>query len=418
VAGGEEGLWRQDGARSVPIETTDSWIESVGVAADTLYAATPVGLLRGPLAGPLQPVAAADDVASGASDGESFWGAAWPSAETVRRVSPDGVREERLPAPVLRVMAASGVLFADTEAGLFRRGAEGWRLARPRPEALPPGSAHLSALAFLGQRLVAGTFDGGIAVAEGAGPSGWRAVPGTSAWGVNALLAAGGELYVASLRGAARFDGQRLRAIEGPGAAFALAATDEGVAIGYAQGLLLPGATLVSAFHGLPGNQVLALASSQELFVGTPSGLGALHGRRVSWRVAAGESKLPNPWVTALLEEGGVLYVGTYGGGVARRVMRESSVPRSGLVDRAQYEPFPETEGLKINPGCLLRAGGRLYAGTDGAGLWRSSEDGERFERLALTLPSPRVTALLASDDALQVGTDEGLSSLPLRDLP
>jgi ligand-binding sensor domain-containing protein len=264
---------------------------------------------------------------------------------------------------------------------------------------------------------VAGTFDGGLSMAEDGNPARWRAVPGSSTWGVNALLAAGGELFVASLRGAARFDGERLRAIEGPGAAFALAATDEGVAIGYAQGVRLPGATLLSAFHGLPGNQALALASSRELFVGTPSGLGALHRRRVSWRVAAGESKLPHPWVTALLEEDGVLYVGTYGGGVARRVAGEAGGPASGLVDRARYFAFPETEGLKINPGCLLRAGGRLYAGTDGTGLWRSSEDGQRFERLALSLASPRVTALLASEETLQVGTDEGLSSLSLRDL-
>ncbi len=390
----------------------------MGLVDEALYAATPVGLLRGPLAGPLQPIAAADEVASGVGDGEAFWGVAWPRTETIRRVTQGGIREERLPAAVLRVMSAAGVLFADTEAGLYRRGPEGWRLARPRPDALPPGSAHLSALAVWGQRLYAGTFDGGVAVAESPGPSQWRAIPGASAWGVNALLAAGGELYVASLRGAARFDGQRLRAIEGPGAAFALAATAEGVAIGYAQGVRLPGATLVSAFHGLPGNQVLALASSRELFVGTPSGLGALRGGRVSWRVAAGESRLPHPWVTALLEHEGVLYVGTYGGGLARRTARETAGPGSTLVDRARYDAFPETEGLKINAGCLVRAGGRLYAGTDGAGLWRSSEDGARFERLAVALPSPRVTALLASEDTLHVGTDEGLSSLALRDLP
>jgi ligand-binding sensor domain-containing protein len=395
----------------------DPWVESVGFVEETLYAATPAGLLRGPLAGPLQPVSAAGDVASGVSHEDAFWGVTWPRSEAIRRVTSNGMREERLPASVFRVMAASGVLFADTEAGLFERRPEGWRLARPRPEALPPGSAHLSALALLGKRLVAGTFDGGIAVAEGVGPSQWREVPGSSTWGVNALLAAGGELYVASLRGAARFDGQRLHGLEGPGAAFALAATRDGVAIGYAQGLLLPGAALVSAFHGLPGNQVLALASSQELFVGTPTGLGALQGRRVTWRVAAGESRLPHPWVTALLEREGVLYVGTYGGGVVRRMAREAGGPARSLVDRAKYDPFPETDGLKINPGCLVQAEGRVYAGTDGAGLWRTSEDGQRFEQVAVALASPRITALVASEGVLHVGTDEGLSSLPLRDL-
>ena len=86
-------------------------------------------------------------------------------------------------------------------------------------------------------------------------------------------------------------------------------------------------------------------------------------------------------------------------------------------MDRAKYDPFPETDGLKINPGCLVQAAGRVYAGTDGAGLWRTSEDGQRFEQVAVALASPRITALVASEGALHVGTDEGLSRLPLRDL-
>lgn len=265
---------------------------------------------------------------------------------------------------------------------------------------------------------MAGTFDGGLLVSDAGDPPRWRVVPGAEAWGINALLAAGGELYVASLRGAARFDGARLRPIEGPGAAFALAPTDDGVAIGYAQGVRLPGASLLSAFHGLPGNQVLALAASRELLVGTPSGLGALRGRRVAWRVAAGESKLPHPWVTALVSDDEGQLIGTYGGGLARRVPGLSGVTRGGLADDARYEAFPETEGLKVSAGCLLRARGRLYAGTDGAGLWRSSADGSRFEPLSLLLPSPRVTALAASADTLFVGTDEGLVRVPLRGEP
>jgi ligand-binding sensor domain-containing protein len=83
-----------------------------------------------------------------------------------------------------------------------------------------------------------------------------------------------------------------------------------------------------------------------------------------------------------------------------------------------RYEPYVETEGLKVSPGCLTQAGGRVYAGSDGRGLWRLSADGGRFERLSADLPSPRVTALLASKDALFVGTDEGLARMPLADGP
>jgi len=299
-------------------------------------------------------------------------------------------------------MTSRGTLLVDTDEGLYRREAGGFALVRPRGDALPPGPSHVTALARLGDSLVAGLFDGGLAVAERHdGRLRWRSVAGSSAWGVNALLPAGGVLYVASLRGAARFDGSRLTPLDGPGAAFSLAATKDGVAVGYAQGVLLPGARLLSAFHGLPGNQALALASGEGLIVGTPSGLGGVEARRVAWRVVSGDGKLPNPWVTALLPSAGALYVGTYGGGVTRRTAR------------ARYESFVETEGLKVNTGCLVEVAGRIYAGTDGRGLWRLSAGGGRFEPLSVPLPSPHVTALLGDGDGLWVGTDEGLAHLP-----
>ena len=215
-------------------------------------------------------------------------------------------------------------------------------------------------------------------------------------------------MVVASLRGAARFDGRRWTLLggAGAGAAFALAATRDGVAVGYGQGVLLPGSRMLSAFHGLPGNQALALAGGDPLFVGTPSGLGAVVGSKVAWRVTAGEGRLPHPWVTALALHGDALYIGTYGGGVVRRTAFEPP--------KGRFEPFAETDGFKVNTGCLVEAGGRLFLGTDGQGLFRLSRDGSRFEQLRLALPSPRVTAILPGPGALYVGTDEGLARLGL----
>jgi ligand-binding sensor domain-containing protein len=353
-------------------------------------------------------VAGGEDVAAGVVHDGALWTTTSPPDPLVRRFDASAsVHAERLPATVLRLVASEGTLFADTPDGLFRRDDAGWRLAVPRPPALPAGSAHLSALSFLGPRIVAGVFGGGLVVADGKALA-WREVPGSAAWGVNALLPAGGTMFVASLRGAARYDGARLAPIPGPGAAFSLAATRDGVAIGYAQGVLLPGSSLVSAFHGLPGNQATALAAGESLFVGTPSGLGALDGRRVRWRAAGNEGRLPHPWVQALLVTEKALYVGTYGGGLARR-------PRvRGIADGALLEPFPETEGVKTSTGALVEADGRVFAGTEGRGLWRLRADGERFEPLALPLPSPRVTALAARAGELWVGTDEGLLRLPL----
>lgn len=412
LAGGEEGLRRLEGSRALPLLTPDPWVEWVGVTGREVVVATALGLARGPLGGPLAPIPGGQDATSACLlEGRVF---ALAGGSLLRFESGGGSSEELLPAVPRRVFATADQLFVDTDAGLYRRTPSGWMTARPRPASLPPGPSHVNALAFLGSRLVLGMFDGGLLVGEPQGSAWrWESVPDSTAWGVNAMLPAGGVLYVASLRGAARFDGRRLTPIEaaGVGAAFSLGPTRNGVAIGYGQGVLLPGSRLLSAFHGLPGNQALALASGEALFVGTPSGLGAISGSRVAWRVAAGEGKLPHPWVTSLALFGDALYVGTYGGGVTRRRSRPGGEP-SGVFDG-----FAETEGLKVNPGCLVAAGGRLYLGTDGRGLFRLSRDRERFLPLQLPLPSPRITAILASPRGLLVGTDEGLARLPFSSL-
>ncbi len=84
------------------------------------------------------------------------------------------------------------------------------------------------------------------------------------------------------------------------------------------------------------------------------------------------------------------------------------------MSDQGQWKAFQETEGLKVNTGALVMADGRVYAGTDGAGLFRLSRDGTRFERLKLSLPSQRVTALLEMGGFLYIGTDEGLTRWPV----
>jgi hypothetical protein len=413
-AGGETGLRRVEGFRATAIPTPDPWVEWVGLRGSELLVITPLGLAKGSREGSLSPVAGAEDAQDAAVWGTQVFAVA---QGRMLRFEPEGrASEELLPAPVRRVFACRDTLFADTLRGLYRRSASGWALARPRPEALPPGSSHVNALAKLESRIVVGFFNGGLAVGEAQGTAreaklSWSSVPGSHAWGVNALLNGGGSLYVASLRGASRFEGGKLRPLEGgtSGAAFSLAPTPGGVAVGFGQGVSLPGGRFLSAFHGLPGNQALALAAGEQLFVGTPTGLGALAGNRVAWRVTAGEGKLPHPWITALQLRGEELFIGTYGGGVARRTASKANPAGPG-----QFESFPETEGLKVNTGCLVEAGGRLYLGTDGQGLHRLSADGRRFLPLRVPLPSPRVTAILPGKDVLYVGTDEGLARLHL----
>ena len=416
LAGGELGLQSVEPGRVSRVETQEPWVESVALLDGRVCAGTAAGLACGPRAGPLVPVRGGDGASRLVLHEGQLWAAAEPPGRAVRVFDATRLlREEPVPARARRVMAASGLLLADTEDGVYRRDADGWRLALPRAGGLPPGPAHVTALARFRGALVAGLFDGGLLLGEEKGGRlEWRALAGSAAWGTNALVSAGGELWVASLRGAARFDGTTLHPIEGPGAAFSLAATRQGVAIGYGLGVLLPGATLVSAFHGLPGNQATALAASNLLYVGTPSGLGALAERRVVWRVTAGEGKLPHPWVTALLAEEDGLLVGTWGGGLVRRRAGDGALASAPRADNGRWQPFVETEGLQISAGALALANGRAWAGTDANGLWRASRDRARFERVPLPLPSARVSALLAEPGVLWVGTDQGVVRVPI----
>jgi len=427
-SGGEAGMFSTEGGATTSLRmegTASPWVEEVVVFDRRVYAATPTGLFAAGDDGVLRSVANGGNLGSLAVHGDRLFAAADPPDTLVRQFDLAGrLQVEPVVSKVRRVFTAEGLLLADTADGLAERSNEAWRVISRRRQPDGFGNSHVGALASYGGRVVVGFFDGGLAELVPAPPSGpalpaatktelpmmLRALAETgssSIWAVNALLDAGGVLHVGSLRGAFRFDGARVTPVEGAGAAFSLTRTGSGVAIGFGEGVLLPERKLLSAFHGLPGNQATALAAVEGgLLVGTPSGLGYVENLRVRWRVASGEGKLPHPWVTAILPAEGSVLIGTYGGGVVRRVGR--------MADKGEWRPFPETEGLKVNTGCLVVAGGRVYAGTDGTGLFRLSLDGTRFERLKLSLPSQRVTALLEMGGFLYIGTDEGLTRWPV----
>lgn len=422
LSGGETGLFVTQGGVTTPkrIEGLDTaWIDAVAVFDGRVHAVTPAGLFAEDAEGAMRALPNGADVDSIAVLADQLFATSDPPDASMRRFDASGrVQVERLPSAVRRVFTVGDRLMADTSNGLVERANDAWRLTSRRRQQESFGNAHVGALAAYRGRIVAGFFDGGLAelvpgarlrdpsaLASSEEPMMLRSLPdpASAVWAVNGLLDAGGALHVASLRGAFRFDGARIEPVEGSGAAFSLAQTRGGVAIGFGEGVLLPERKLLSAFHGLPGNQATALASfGTGLLVGTPSGLGYVEDLKVRWRVASGEGKLPHPWVTAILPvEDGVL-IGTYGGGLTRRV--------GAMSDPGEWRPFVETQGLKVNTGCLVSANGRVYVGTDGTGLYRLSMDGTRFERLKLSLPSPRVTALFEKDGFLYIGTDEGLT--------
>ncbi|MBS1767265.1 MAG: hypothetical protein JST05_07690 [Acidobacteria bacterium] len=409
-AGGETGLREVAGGQVHALASPDPWVQWVGVMGHDLAVITPMGLARGPLGGTLAPVPGCGGATSACHFDDRLF--AIVSGRLLSFDAAGHPSEWIVPATPRRLMSAGGTLFVDTDNGLYRRAAGAWEVAQARPAALPPGSSRIGALAFVDGKLAIGFFDHGLAVGDPSAPFwGWRVAEGAEVWGVNALLPDRGGLAVASLRGAARYDGQRIQKLGDGGAAFSIAKTPDGLVIGYGQGVALPDGRFLSAFHGLPGNQALALLQEPDglLFVGTPTGLGAIEGARVAWRVTAADAVLPNAWIASLALFKGKVYLGTYGGGVARR-----DAPEADRAAIGTFDPFPETAGFKASAGCLVVAGGTLYFGTENKGLFRLSGDGARFEPVKAPLPSPHITAILPAKDGLFIGTDEGLAKLPL----
>ncbi len=414
AAGGETGmrLVSQAGRDAVPVTLDEPWVEALGWDGVTLFVATPAGVFSGPPGTPPARHPRGGDANGGVLVAGRFWFV--PSGDAAAVASLQGAerREEVTPERFVRLFDAAGSVLADGPSGLWRRDPEhGWALLRKRDDRALP-SPHVNALAVERNVIWAGFFDGGIARASGPATA-WTPIADREPWGVNALLPAGGALYAATLSGAFRVEKNVARRLEGAGGAFSLALTGSGLAVGYGQGVLLPENRLLSAFHGLPGNQAFALArsgSGRGLWVGTPTGLGRIENRRVVSAARPGEGKLPHPWVTALAPttDGGLL-VATYGGGLALE------------RDPDAWSRYPETSSLRINAGALVvDPSGRAWAGTQGQGLWASDPGRTRFARAPLPLPSPNVFSLAlypeASPTTLLVGTDEGLAFVPLQE--
>ncbi|HEU4951805.1 MAG TPA: hypothetical protein VFT46_07620, partial [Holophagaceae bacterium] len=144
IAGGETGLRRVEGGRVTALPSPDPWIQWVGVSGDSLAVITPLGLARGPLGGALAPLGGGEDAQSAAWAGGTLFMVA--GGRLVAVDAAGHLSELILPSQPRKVLAVSGTLFVDTEAGLYRRAEGRWALARARGNALPPGSGHVGAL--------------------------------------------------------------------------------------------------------------------------------------------------------------------------------------------------------------------------------------------------------------------------------
>jgi ligand-binding sensor domain-containing protein len=432
-------------------------VSSLAVANGTLWAGSAAGLYRltkgrferVEIAGPR-------DIASLAGDGDSLWiGAAnglWlrdgdavssiANGEVTKLAIVDGRVEVAGPeglavverghlvplagAPKTFALAVSSSCAGGLD-GLWLRTATAWTKA---PRVAGPRSNDISALASDGTRLWVGTFDQGLSsFVPGLG---WTHV---DARGLDARINAivvepvgnGVHLWVATAEG--------LTVIDGAGAVIHQLGRNDGLpsrsVLSLARlgdGRIVAGTSHGAAFvtgghvqrvgpRGLGDNpigNVWAIAEAGgSLWLGTTTGV--YRGPATGWstkdgaddaaavaerwqRFSVATGHLKDDWITALAVKDGVVFAGTYNGGVAR------------LADDGDRIVATQLAGGWINPSGLRWDGDRLLASTmdglvagDGAHpTWTAIRD----------LPGKDTTAALRIDRTLWVATRRGLARI------
>jgi ligand-binding sensor domain-containing protein len=325
-------------------------------------------------------------------------------------------------AQVVSLRLVEGTPVAFTSAGAVAIGDGGPRRFAPAPHpALAGGS--VTALAGRDHTIVVGTFRNGLAAFDQDGtPRGPIELP--AAYGLDqinqiSVAADSGELTVGTARGLVIVDRQggvrRVTTQDGlagaqvagfarehdPPLAPLAAATNRGLTI-----LTSGGARSLGAVQGLPNGHATCVAwlGPDELAVGTLSGLGLVHvGQtlRVERSIGAGAGALGAGWVSALVAAPEGLWIGTYGGGVAR-------LGDDGQVAPVAW-PLAHPGAVRVNPGAMALTAQALWVGTLDHGLWVIERQHQRAQPVPLPLGSADVTALWPTTEALWIGTNHGV---------
>ena len=156
-----------------------------------------------------------------------------------------------------------------------------------------------------------------------------------------------------------------------------------------------------STINGLPSASVFAtLFAENRLFAGTMSGLAQIENGKVARVFKTSNSELKNNWITALCAAGGRIFIGTYGGGVFE------------LLPAGEIRGFDsETGRFFVNPNALVSDGERLFAGTL-SGVWCLDLTTQKWTKLKDVLPSETVLSLAVGGENLYVGTTGGIARI------
>jgi ligand-binding sensor domain-containing protein len=241
---------------------------------------------------------------------------------------------------------------------------------------------------------------------------------------INFLLADAGAknptVLAATSQGLVRFDAQfrptsvtkadglpsnsvmHLALSQGSGGAASSAASFP-LVLATARGLSLgqPGGKLraLTTVQGLPSDQVYtALFFRGALFAGTLGGLAQIDADRIVRVFKDSNSKLTHNWVTALNAAGGRLFVGTYGGGVFE------------LTASNELHSFAQEIGTgSVNPNAMWSDDRLLFVGTlDGA--WVFDLHSQKWTHLSDELPAQTVLSVAGDDRYVYFGTTSGVA--------
>ena len=327
---------------------------------------------------------------------------------TQRRRPPEGNGPG---GPILRVANLEGELYAVGESSIYRYDAvpRRWRPVI-NAGATVMADRNVAALALTGGSLWIGYFDRGLDVVDA---SLEHAIHHESdaLFCVNRIVAdtERGRTAVATANGLVLFDsGAQPRQVMGRKDGLLsdhvtdVAFRPGGMVVATPAGLTfvdVGGVRSLYVFQGLVNNHVYTVATrGTQTVAGTLGGVSVLADDTVRANYTTANSHLKHNWITALVQVGDEWFAGAYGAGVLR-------------LDKAgEWHSFPDLPaGLVVNPNAMTVSGGLVYAGTLDRGLFVYDRSSGRWTNTTRGLPSRNVTALVAGNGYVYVGTDNGL---------
>ena len=251
-----------------------------------------------------------------------------------------------------------------------------------------------------------GSFNGGLSALSSAGWRHWTTAEGLPSDWINDLAWDGEKLWGATEEGVfwvmdgrvARPDSEELRRPSS-----SIYVREGAVYVAQPKRVLVLTAERMRTVPTPEARPQRVWADGGELWVAGRDGLYRIRGRSVT-RFGASEGTLGSDWITALTPWEGGLLVGTHDGGLAHLAADGTSRP---VLDTAW-----------VNLGAVAASGDRIAVGEMEGGLWLHEAGSWRRLKREDGLPSNDVTAVLFENDAIWVGTREGLARIQLSSAP